>query len=300
MESGGGSGDGRGIRPAGAASSARPTGRCVGSIASRKAQPMRCVGGVVLGHDQVPGQLEDLAQGRGHHAVGGDAADEEDRRLRDPPLGHAGAEIAGHGFAQPAEHLRRQVSLLLGVDHVALGEDRAAPGDLGRPLASGRDLADVLDRVLQPARPADRGTIRFRPRSRRWSRSRRSPARRASPSGSKNRILEDSPPISNRVRVDGAMAAVAAARARNSFSSGRPSEAWSSSAPEPVTRTPSRAGSAEHLDHLLEEVAGRFEGAPAGPAVLDDSRRPRPAVGQGDLQRIGNERRSREDQGAQL
>ena len=50
---------------------------------------------------------------------------------------------------RPFQHLRRLVALLLGVDHVRLGEHRAAPGDRGRLARAADDVADVLDVVEQ-------------------------------------------------------------------------------------------------------------------------------------------------------
>ena len=68
------------------------------------------------------------------------------------PLAMRALEVADHRVAQTAQHLGRLVALLLGVDHVALGEDAAAPGDAGRLAGVEHDVADVLDVVVQAAR----------------------------------------------------------------------------------------------------------------------------------------------------
>ena len=108
---------------------------------------------VVLGDEQLAVvEGEGLAQ-RAHGAlVGGHAADERDGRLDDLALGDGALEVAHHRVAEAAQHLGRLVALLLRVDHVALGEDAAAPGDAGGLAGAEHDVAHVLDVVEQPAR----------------------------------------------------------------------------------------------------------------------------------------------------
>jgi len=72
-------------------------------------------------------------------------------------------EVARHRVAQPAQDLGRRVALLLRVDHVALGEHRAAPRDPRRALGRADDPADLLHRVLH----AQRLLIEERPGARR-------------------------------------------------------------------------------------------------------------------------------------
>jgi len=60
-------------------------------------------------------------------------------------------EISGHCFAEPFENFLRGESLLLGMDHVALGENRAASGNLGGPFGAADNLADLLDLKPQAA-----------------------------------------------------------------------------------------------------------------------------------------------------
>ena len=69
----------------------------------------------------------------------------------DLALGDRAAEVADDRVAQAAQHLGRLVALLLGVDHVALGEHAAAAGDAGRLAGAEHDVADVLDVVEQAA-----------------------------------------------------------------------------------------------------------------------------------------------------
>jgi len=116
-------------------------------------RPDRAHREVELGHEQAPVlESERLAQRLHGALVGGDAADERDRGGDDLALGDRPPEIAHHGVAEAAEHFRRFVALLLGVDHVALREHAAASGDARRLAGPEHDVADVLDLVQQPAR----------------------------------------------------------------------------------------------------------------------------------------------------
>ena len=109
--------------------------------------------GVQIGHEELPVGQSSKASRTGLHRtlVGGHAADEGDGRLDDLALGDRALEVADDGVAQALEHLGRLVALLLGVDHVGLGEHAAAPGDVGRPPGGDDDAADVLDLVQQAA-----------------------------------------------------------------------------------------------------------------------------------------------------
>ncbi len=130
-----------------------PRSRASLRSASSSAAPTAPMRGVVLGHDQAAVvEAEGLAQGAHGALVGGDPADERHRRLDQLALGDGALEVADHGVAEAAQHLGRLVALLLGVDHVALGEDAAAPGDAGRLAGAEHDVADVLDLVEQAAR----------------------------------------------------------------------------------------------------------------------------------------------------
>ncbi len=116
-----------------------------------ESRPDRGVCVVVRRDGQVIAERELMAEPGDHHLVGGDSAHEEDRRVRLVVPGDRRVEVPRHRLAEPAQHLGRQVSLLLGVDHVALREDRAAPGDLGRALARARYAPDLLDLVAEAA-----------------------------------------------------------------------------------------------------------------------------------------------------
>ena len=105
--------------------------------------------GVLGGNDQVAfGQAECLAQRERHAAVLRHRSDERDGRLDRPALHDRTFEIARHGVAQPAQDLGGRVALLLGVDHVALGEHRAAAGDARRATGGGHQAADLFHAIL--------------------------------------------------------------------------------------------------------------------------------------------------------
>ena len=106
--------------------------------------------GVEVGHEElVVGEPEGVAHGLHGALVGGDAADEGDGRLDELALGDGALVVADDGVAQPLEDLGRLVALLLGVDHVGLGEHAAAPGDVGRPAGGDDDVAHIFDLVEQ-------------------------------------------------------------------------------------------------------------------------------------------------------
>ena len=136
--------------------------RC--SSASRMAVPMAPHQAYSSGRQQVGvGKREGFAQRPDDARVLRNRADQSYRRLHRPPLHDGALEVARHGVAQPAQDLRRRVALLLRVDHVALGEHRAAPGDPRRALGRADDPADLLHRVLH----AQRLLIEERPGTRR-------------------------------------------------------------------------------------------------------------------------------------
>ena len=69
------------------------------------------------------------------------------------PLTTLHLKFCATASAQPAQDLGRRVALLLRVDHVGLGEDRAAARRCApRVAARAHDRAHVLDRVAQPRR----------------------------------------------------------------------------------------------------------------------------------------------------
>ena len=106
--------------------------------------------GVVGGDDQaVLVGLEGLAQRGDGARVGRHSADEGHALADVLALGDGAAVVADHRVAQALEHLGRLVALLLGVDHVRLGEHRATPGDGGRLAGALHDVAHVLDVVEQ-------------------------------------------------------------------------------------------------------------------------------------------------------
>jgi hypothetical protein len=76
------------------------------------------------------------------------AAYEDHGRNDGLALADAALEVAGHRVAEPAEDLRRGGALLLGVDHIRLGKNRAAPRDPSRAGRRGHNRADLLDRVV--------------------------------------------------------------------------------------------------------------------------------------------------------
>ena len=96
-------------------------------------------------------RLEGVAHGLHRALVGGHAADEGHGRLDELALGDRALVVADDGVAQALEDLGRLVALLLGVDHVGLGEHAAAPGDVGRAARGGDDAAHVFDLVEQAA-----------------------------------------------------------------------------------------------------------------------------------------------------
>ena len=97
-------------------------------------------------------KVERLPQRLYGASVGRHPADKRDGRLHDLALGDRALEIAHHGVAEAAQDLGGLVPLLLGVDHVRLGEHAAAAGDARRLAGIEDDVADVLDIVEEAAR----------------------------------------------------------------------------------------------------------------------------------------------------
>ena len=95
------------------------------------------------------GETESATDGPDHAGIGGHSPDEGHGRLDRFPLGHGGLEVAGDRLAQPAEDSGRLHAALLGVDHIAFGEDRAPAGDAGGMGGRIRDRADLIDLVEQ-------------------------------------------------------------------------------------------------------------------------------------------------------
>ncbi|MCY2923852.1 MAG: hypothetical protein NT031_00155 [Planctomycetota bacterium] len=96
-------------------------------------------------------QGEDLPQRRPHGGIGGQPAHERHRRFHRVAPHDRQAEVPRHRRAQAPKNLARAVALLLGVDHVALGEHAAPPGDLGGAGSGQGDCAHLLALIEQPA-----------------------------------------------------------------------------------------------------------------------------------------------------
>jgi hypothetical protein len=103
---------------------------------------------VILGDEQVRlAELKGFAHGVAHTLVERHAADESDRWDYVPALDDRGLEIARDGVAQPAQDLVGGVALLLGVDHVGLGEDGAAPRNACGATGLAGSGTDFLDSI---------------------------------------------------------------------------------------------------------------------------------------------------------
>src|SRR3970282_1589039 len=94
-------------------------------------------------------QFEDIAKSSQHSPVPCDAADEHHRRQDVLALDDAAAEVARYRFAQALQNLGNRVAFLLGVDHIRLGEDRAAAGNARRATRAADNFPDLLDVVKQ-------------------------------------------------------------------------------------------------------------------------------------------------------
>ncbi len=109
--------------------------------------------GEVLGDEEVgSAQRESFAQGTGDAGILRDGADQCDGGLDGTAADDGALEIARHGVAEAAQNFRRRVALLLGVNHIALGEDRAAAGDARGTTGGGDHLTDLFDRILHAKR----------------------------------------------------------------------------------------------------------------------------------------------------
>ena len=243
---------------------ARAASRAASRSASMSAAPMAPMHAWYSGMNSWPSSRSNASRSeRTAPVVGGHAADEGHRRLDDLALGDGALEVAHHGVAEAAQHLGRLVALLLGVDHVALGEDAAAAGDAGRLAGAEHDVAHVLDVVEQAAGllvheragaggavavglvVGDAGAADVASVSRRMN-------------------LEVSPPISKMVCVSGCSAPMPRVMALNSFSKAASSAGPTRRPPEPVTRAPCTEPSGQHGQQLAEERLGRL-----GRAALD-------------------------------
>ena len=190
------------------------------------------------GHRQRRGiESEGLAQRVGHARILRDRADQRHRRLHGPAFHNRALEIARHRVAQSAQDLGGGIALLLRVDHVALGEHRAAPGDARRATGAGTPRRPPLPPNTACAAPADRGTIRCPRRIRRSGRSRQCCRRPGGCTWSFRRRFRIPCGPADRA------APIMRAMALNSFSKNRPRTLAMVRLPEPVTRMPSTRSS---------------------------------------------------------
>ena len=130
------------------------------------------------GHDQAARlPAEGLLERPHDPGVVRHAAHERDVRRDRSALRDRAAEVARDRVAQAVEDLLGREAPLLGVDHVALREHGAAPGDLRGALRGQRDAPEVLDAEAETAGLLVQERRPCRRRSRRWSGSRRCPSR---------------------------------------------------------------------------------------------------------------------------
>ena len=86
----------------------------------------------ILGHEQpILLKVQDGTQGLDYARVGGNPADQRHGQFQRLHTHHVGLEAAGQRVAQPGYDVLHRGALLLEVDHVRLGKDRAAPGNTG-------------------------------------------------------------------------------------------------------------------------------------------------------------------------
>ncbi len=126
---------------------ARPVGRDQFSGGLRvQSGPDGAHGGEVLGDDEVGlVETEDVAHGLHDARVGRHAALEGDRGLDRRRGADSALEVAREGVAEAGDDVVDRRRLLLEVDHVRLGEDRAAARHSRRVLAAKGEAAEVLD-----------------------------------------------------------------------------------------------------------------------------------------------------------
>ena len=74
-------------------------------------------------------QFEDFTQSIADAPIQSDCTDEGDRGRYCSAFDDTGFKVACYGVAKAAQNLVSGVALLLGVDHVALGEHRTASGN---------------------------------------------------------------------------------------------------------------------------------------------------------------------------
>ena len=92
----------------------------------------------ILGHEQpILLKVQDGTQGLDYARVGGNPADQRHGQFQRLHTHHVGLEAAGQRVAQPGYDVLYGGALLLEVDHVRLGKDRAAPGNTGREPSTG-------------------------------------------------------------------------------------------------------------------------------------------------------------------
>ncbi len=96
-------------------------------------------------------QLQHIAERPAHAEVRRDAAEEQERRGELLPLAYRGLEISRHGIAQTCHDVEIRRRDLLQMDHVALGEDAAPARHARRRFGLEGDVAELLDRQVQPA-----------------------------------------------------------------------------------------------------------------------------------------------------
>ena len=173
--------------------------RLRGSSASRMAVADGAAPGVLGGHEQVvrPRARKPRGCARVTPAFCDTAPISATGASTGPALHDGALEIARHGVAQAAQDLGGRVALLLRVDHVALGEHRAAAGDARGAAGRADDARPPLPPSTACAAPAGRETSRCRRRIRRSGRNRRCCA------PSSRMYFELSPPISKTVRTCG-------------------------------------------------------------------------------------------------
>ena len=91
-----------------------------------------------------------FAQGLRDAGISREPAHERHGRHDGLAFADAAFEVASYRIAQSAENLGWGGPLLLGMDHVGLGEDRTAAGDAGRRGGRQGDAADVFHAITEP------------------------------------------------------------------------------------------------------------------------------------------------------
>ena len=219
--------------------------------------------GILGGNEQLlSASAECLAQRERHAAVLRHRADQRHGRLDRPALHDRTLEIARHGVAQPAQDLGGRVALLLRVDHVALGENRAAAGDARRATGGAHQAAHLFHANTACAAPAGPGTTRC---PRRIRPNGRSPGCCRFPdvctSSFRRRFRKSFGPGGRRSPIMRAMAL-------NSFSKKRPSTLAIVRLPRARDADAFHAGLRHHLVKLLQQVVGGLNRTPGDAPVI--------------------------------